>query len=239
MIADARLQLVFDLAEAEVKMAFDRARMTIAETSLRRDAWYKANCPAAMTVKLPELIHAANIERDASIADAHGLTTRRGEFSVEYCRDDGQLMLTDVGVLLIVHQLDKNAIAAGLAMASERGEQIVVAGSAEFLDICREIAEKRGYTVVTNFGEMLHEPAAKQVTEIADQLAGKRSGTPAKQSPADSSRSEEPSEKHTAANSRRTSHHQKPHTARKPKKKKLSQAEVYAARKFLERGRER
>ena len=159
LIAAARLELAFDLAEAEVKKAFDRARATIAETKLQREQWYKAGQPAPNKARLPEFIFAPNALRDHAIARDHGLTGRTYDLAVEYRRNDGSLAVTDIGVVLIVHQIERNAVAASLAMASTRSDRILVKGSQEFLDLCRDVAQARGYALVLENGEILHNPA--------------------------------------------------------------------------------
>lgn len=184
LIVAARLELAFDLAEAEVKKAFDRARATIAETKLRRDEWYEAGQPAPNKVNLPELIFAPNVLRDHAIARNHGLTGRNYDHAVEYRRDDGSLAVTDVGVVLIIHQIERNAVAASLAMASTRGDRIRVTGSQEFLDICRDVAKAKGYTVVLENGETLHDPTMVDEKTVSSKSANestRKSATPSQQ----------------------------------------------------------
>ena len=184
IIAAARLELSFDLAEAEVKKAFDRARATIAETKLRRAQWYQAGQPAPTKVKLPEFIFTQNVTRDHAIARDHGLTGRTYDHAVEYRRDDGSLAVTDVGVVLIIHQIEKNVVAASLAMASTRGGRIRVTGSQEYLDICRDVAKAKGYTVVLENGETLHDPTMVDERTVSSKSANESMGktnTPSQQ----------------------------------------------------------
>jgi len=171
IIAAARLELSFDLAEAEVKKAFDRARATIAETKLQRDQWYKVGQPPPKKVKLPEFIFAPNVFRDQAIARDHGLTGGACDYAVEYRNDDGSLAVTDIGVVLIVHQIEENAVAASLAMASTRGDRILVTGSREFLDICRDVAKARGYALVLENGEILHDPTVVDQKAVSSKSA--------------------------------------------------------------------
>lgn len=162
IIAEARLKLCFDLAEAETNKAFDRARATIAANKLRRDAWYNANCPKPDQVTLPELIFTPNLRRDEGIAKEFGLAGSQCNQIVEYRREDGRLAIRDVGVALIVDPIDKNAIAAGLALAHTRGGHIPITGSKHFQRICREIAIARGYKLTLHSGEVLYDPAEQR-----------------------------------------------------------------------------
>ncbi|WP_343342901.1 relaxase/mobilization nuclease domain-containing protein [Sphingomicrobium sp. XHP0239] len=184
VIAEARLKLCFDLAEAEVKKAFDRSRATIAANKLRREAWYEANCPDPIKVGLPEMVFSPNILRDEAIASDYGLISRHRDHTVEYRDADGSLAVTDVGVVLIIHRIERNAVAASLAMANARGDRILVAGSKEFLDICKEVAKAKGYALVRENGEMLHDPAVVDRKVISSKAANKgksRSAAPAQE----------------------------------------------------------
>lgn len=176
MITEERLNLRFDLAEAAVKESFDLARMTIAETFLNREAWHKAGQPDVPAVALPQIIFAPDIRRDEQIARGHGLHGREHYHAVEYPGADDKLAITDYGVVLIVHRCDKSVIEAALAMGNLRGDGITVEGSRQFLELCREIAEERGYTLLTLDRTLFYAPATAIQPPSAAQAASQESG---------------------------------------------------------------
>ncbi|MCA0978810.1 relaxase/mobilization nuclease domain-containing protein [Qipengyuania flava] len=159
LIDEARRLRCLDLAEAQIKKAFDRARATISQNQLRREAWHKANCPDPYQVELPVLVFAHNYARDEEIAAAHGLNRQEYDHAVEYRRDDGTLAISDAGIVLVVDPSDRNAIAASLALAHRRGDFIPVFGPPSFQQVCREVAKAKGYALVLATGEALHDPA--------------------------------------------------------------------------------
>ena len=169
VIEEARRLRCFDLAEAAVKKAFDRARATIAQNQLRREAWYKANCPHAFQPELPVLVFLQNVARDEEIAAAHGLNRRDFFDAVEYRRSDGTLAISDAGIVLVVDPSDRNAIAASLALAHRRGDFIPVSGPPSFQQVCREIAKARGYKLQLSTGELLHDPALETQNTRAEE----------------------------------------------------------------------
>nr|WP_272916466.1 relaxase/mobilization nuclease domain-containing protein [Qipengyuania vulgaris] len=184
LIAEARRLRCFDVAQAEVKKAFDRARATIAETQLRREAWYKAGCPNPPQVELPALVFTPNASRDRKIAEAHGLSRQEYKHGVEYRRADGGLAISDAGVVLVVDPGDRNAIAASLALAHQRGDVIPVFGPPAFQQVCREIAKVKGYALVLKTGETLYDPAVDVKKVVSSKSANARtskSGAPSQQ----------------------------------------------------------
>lgn len=172
LIAEARLKLSFDLAETEAKMAFDRARATIAANKLRREAWHKAGCPEPAQVVLPELVFAPNIPRDQENANAFGLAGFQCDHLVEYRRKDGGVAIRDAGVVLIVDPNDRVAIAASLSLAHTRGDYIPITGSQAFQTICREIAKAQGYTLTLHSGDVLYDPAAEDRNAVNSEPSG-------------------------------------------------------------------
>lgn len=178
LMAEARRLRCFDLAEAEVKKAFDRARATIAETQLRREAWYKAGCPNPPQVELPALVFTLNASRDQMISKAHGLIRQEYEHGVEYRRTDGGLAISDAGVVLVVDPGDRNAIAVSLALAHQRGDFIPVSGPLAFQKICREIAKTEGYRLQLSSGELLHGPALEAQSTRAEESGADRACGP-------------------------------------------------------------
>ncbi len=178
LVVEARRLRCFDLAEAEVKKAFDRARATIAQTQLRREAWHKAGCPNPPKVELPGLVFTPNASRDRKIAEAHGLSRQEYEHGVEYHRTDGGLAISDAGVVLVVDPSDRNAIATSLALANQRGDVIPVSGPIEFQKICREIAKTEGYRLQLSSGELLHDPSLEAQSTPAEEISTPRACAP-------------------------------------------------------------
>ena len=181
LIEEARRLRCLDLAEAQIKKAFDRARATISQNQLRREAWHKANCPDPYQVELPVLVFAHNDARDEEIAAAHGLNRQDYGHAVEYRRSDGTLAISDAGLVLVVDPSDRNATAASLALAHRRGDFIPVSGPPPFQRVCREIAMAKGYALVLTTGESLHDPAVVDEKVPSSKSANDRSsktGTP-------------------------------------------------------------
>lgn len=152
---EARMELAFDRVEAAIKQEFDVVRRTIAASYLNRERWYKAGQPAAEPVILPGAIIAGEDPRDPAIAEEYGFWMHAHEAGADYYDEAGTRAISDLGVILLVHKRDIAAVELALGLASARGSTITASGSAEFLDLCRDVAIRRGFHLVAEDGTSL------------------------------------------------------------------------------------
>lgn len=156
VITEARFELAFDRAEAAIRREFDLVRRTIAASYLNHERWLLAGKPAAMAVKLPEIIFAGVDSGDRDVAYDRGFQVEPHAGFIEYMYESGKSAVTDYGILLVVHKIDVAAIELALSLATKRAETVTISGSPAFVETCRAIARAHAFYVVDDDGRPLN-----------------------------------------------------------------------------------